>query len=349
MRIVCLSLAIGVMVLGCMKAAVPPNTVIDPPPVPASPAPVSPTPAEAEENPLTALVSSSPNGRYSVLGVVRPKIESDGYASVLAKTRDTELGLQKYFNPWITSSDQLINWVDGSSFIWDGRILIDLEKNARFELPVPGPPLSWTFVPSDRSVVELVLKQGGLLEIWSLPLSSEEPRTIYSKKLDTAIGEISGRIAAGPDGSVYFSVPEAKEFSVFRLSKDGSVTPIQSAASNPTLSPNGRYLAYTFLPVGGQPSTRILDLKTSTNLSLDLPIGISSWSGDSKLIAVLGPRAITVADVPSGMTIRSIDCEGHPLLAHFEGSRLSFAEADMSPSRFQKVTLRQVELITDDK
>jgi hypothetical protein len=63
--------------------------------------------------------------------------------------------------------------------------------------------------------------RAGDLEVWTAAVDQTRPELIYSERLDTAFGEIRGRIGWGGPGLVYFAVPRGSRSVILGVSEDG--------------------------------------------------------------------------------------------------------------------------------
>jgi len=71
-----------------------------------------------------------------------------------------------------------------------------------------------------RSIAYLAVRAGDL-EVWTATVDQTRPELIYSERLDTAFGEIRGRIGWGGPGLVYFAVPRGSRSVILGVSEDG--------------------------------------------------------------------------------------------------------------------------------
>ncbi len=299
-------------------------------------------------DPLAVLVSSGPGDKHTIQVVAAPQLGADGSMTVSGSILGTaaELGAQAAFNPWEARADSLVVWIDSTTLVWNGRAVLDLERGTQTYLDLPKAPVASSYSPADRAVAHLVL-QSGQFQVWMTTVDDVRTKMVLAADLQTSIGESSGGISWGRDGSIYFSCPVGRASAILRTDSTGvGPATVLGQASNPCVSPDGLYLAYTSLPEGGDPSTKVVSLAEGQDVCVDLPLGAFVWSLDSKRIALQQLHSVGVYGIPSGQAVAQFETGGRPLLVRFVGDdELAYAEAFLADDVLGSVVIRKVSLL----
>jgi len=275
----------------------------------------------------TVLASDSPGEKYSVEIIADPV----PFEELFTLVASVDPGLRsEMFLPDLRAED-LVVWADANTFVWCGRVVLDLDTGERRDLILPGGKvlLDYVYCPTASAFAYLVVDAGDL-EVWVGGLDGSAPRAVFDQQITTFITEAAGRITCAQDGRIYFSMQRDYSTDIISLYNDETSTMIEHA-SNPSVSPDGRYLAYQ-CPGGGNAVTNVLDLATGQMVCEGLPWGLSVWASDSSLLAVQTPWQAMVFSIPDGDKVFEAEPEGQCVLTHFVDHALVYTDITRTSS-----------------
>lgn len=276
---------------------------------------------------LVILRSVSPGGKHSIEVTVDPLPLEDRF-TVTAELagHDGDFGLMSEVRLPSVRADRFVVWVDESTLVWDARVVVNLSTGEQRDLTVPGGGtlLDYDYSPALNGFAYLIVENGNL-NIWVAPVDGSAAWLLFSEQIRALKGEAAGNISWGKDNA-YFTLQRGAGSDIVCLpSGGGKLTTVVERASNPSASPDGRYLSYQHLGANGA-AIAVTDLATGDIVAEGLPWGVGVWSADSCLLAIQTNEQVAVYAMPEGIEVLESDATGVPVLSRFTDQCLTYAD-----------------------